>query len=396
MQRNHFFTHVSERYLFQEIRERKAEFLSRNPLAKLISLSIGDTTEEIPPHICEGLTSEAKALGTAAGYKGYGPEQGSPELQQAIAKKIYGNKVAADDIFVSDGAKCDIGRLQILFGPNVTIALQDPAYPAYLDTASIYRGKDKIILLPCLPENGFFPDLEPAKKADVLFLCAPNNPTGAPFTFEQLRTVVAFAKKHQKVIVYDTAYSLYIQDSTLPRSIYEIEGAQEVAIEISSFSKMAGFSGVRLGWTVIPHTLRYSSGEPVKPDWMRIITTFYNGASIISQKGGIAAMSDTGFEEMKAHIRFYLENAALLRSAFTKLGYEVFGGENAPYLWIKIPGKSSWQAFEELLEKAHIISTPGIGFGASGEGFLRISCFGKRATIEEAVKRLGVLKSKYL
>jgi len=387
MRRNTHFSQVASRYLFQEIRERKRDFLQQYPHAELISLSIGDTTEPITPHICQGLTSISSSLGSEAGYMGYGPEQGILELRQAIATTLYHDRVDADDVFVSDGAKCDIGRLQTLFGPETSVALQDPAYPAYLDTSIIHRGRDSIILLPCTPENHFFPDLALAEKADVLFLCSPNNPTGALFSHEQLATIVQFAKDRKKIIVFDTAYSLYIQGDG-PRSIYEIAGAKEVAIEIGSFSKIAGFSGVRLGWTVVPKELHYHSGEPVRADWMRLITTFYNGSSIISQHGGIAALQPAGMSEMRELVSFYLESTGLLLEAFKQLGYEVYGGIHAPYLWVRLQGKSSWDAFDELLRTAHVLTTPGIGFGESGDGFLRISGFGKRATILEAIGRL--------
>lgn len=397
MERSPYFSQVSSRYLFQEVKERRAEFLKREPTAKLISLSIGDTTEPIAPHTLSGLVDGATRLGAKESYQGYGPEQGIEELRTALSEKIYKGIIPGDDIFVSDGAKCDIGRLQILFGPHARIALQDPAYPAYLDTAAIYRGKGALTFLKCLPENNFFPDLKEALTSDILFLCAPNNPTGAAFSYKKLTEIVEFARKNGKIIVFDTAYSFYIsksKENTIPRSIYEIPHAKEVAIEIGSFSKIAGFSGVRLGWTVIPQELRYATGEAVKPDWMRIITTFYNGASSISQRGGLAALSDTGLQEIEAQVAFYLENVAILREAFIKAGFEVHGGIHAPYLWIRKAGKAttSWQAFDELLEKAHLLTTPGVGFGPAGEGFLRISGFGNRATILDAAARITTLK----
>ena len=271
------------------------------------------------------------------------------------------------------------------------VALQDPAYPAYLDTSIIHHGNKDIIYLPCLPENNFFPDLSLAKEADVIFICSPNNPTGSVLSYKELQEIVSFAKAFQKIIIFDSAYSFYVSNGH-PKSIYEIEGAKEVAIEIGSFSKIAGFSGVRLGWTVVPSELRYATSEPVRADWMRLITTFYNGASYISQHGGLAALSDKGLEEIRAQVSFYLTNAKMLRRAFLDLGYEAYGGINSPYLWVRAAGKTSWQAFEELLEKAHIITTPGVGFGPAGEGFLRISGFAHRSSIEEAIARLNSKK----
>ena len=400
MSRNPYFQDIAGRYLFQELRERKRAFHEKNPDVHLISLSIGDTTEPLPETIRQALAKKAQEMGTDEGYFGYGPEQGIAPLREKIAEVLYHNTIAADDLFVSDGAKCDIGRLQLLFSKRAKVALQDPAYPAYLDTSILHRGKDSIIRLPCTPENNFFPDLTLAKKADFLFICSPNNPTGHIFTFEELEKLVRFAQKEKKIILFDAAYAYYVQEAQgadgklFPRSIYEIEGADTVAIEIGSFSKMAGFSGVRLGWTVVPEKLRYPTGEPVKQDWLRIITTFYNGASIISQYGGIAALSPVGLKEMKAIVNFYLENAKLLRAAFEDLDFEVYGGIHSPYLWVRQKGKTSWQLFDELLHNAHIQTTPGVGFGTSGEGFLRISSFGRRATIQEAIGRLHAMHAK--
>ena len=273
------------------------------------------------------------------------------------------------------------------------VALQDPAYPAYLDTSIIHHGNQHITYLPCNPENNFLFDVSLAEEANVLFICSPNNPTGAVLTHQELQTIVDFARSGKKIIIFDAAYSFYIpKESKLPRSIYEVAGAKEVAIEVGSFSKIAGFSGVRLGWSVVPEELVYTTGEKVHDDWMRTITTFYNGASYISQQGGLACVSDKGLQEIDEQVAFYLGNTKALRKTFIDLGYETYGGEYAPYLWIRFKGKSSWQAFDALLEQAHIITTPGSGFGAHGEGFLRISGFGSKPTIEEAIQRLSLLK----
>lgn len=389
MKRNKNFENVASRYLFQEVRHRVTDFKKKHPDAAIISLSIGDTTEPLGPHVSKKLENSCSELGARATYTGYGPEQGFLDIRKAISEKIYAGKIFPDDIFVSDGAKCDIGRLQLLFGSKATIAVQAPAYPAYQDTCLIFRD-NPLIFLPCTPENKFLPDLEAASKADVLFLCHPNNPTGIAFSYSELEEIVAFAKKRSITIIFDTAYSFFVQEG-YPRSIYEIPGAEEVAIELGSFSKIAGFSGVRLSWSVIPDALRYSTGEPVKPDWNRIVTTFFNGASIISQKGGMAVLSDEGLKEVLQQTKFYLENVNILKKSLSKEGREVYGGFHSPYLWVRFKELSSWQAFDKILENVHIVTTPGIGFGQSGDGFLRISGFGSRDSIIEAADRFATM-----
>ncbi len=386
MIRNQHFDKVPSRYLFQEIRTRANSFLAAHPDSKLIRLGIGDTTEPIGSYITSQLEEAARALGTRDGYTGYGAEQGICELRDAISKTVYNGSVDKDDVFVSDGAKCDIGRLQFLFGPDAKIALQDPAYPVYLDSSLIYRG-GTITFLPCTPENNFTPDITKAKGSDVLFLCVPNNPTGTLLSRQELEKIVDFALEHKILIVYDTAYSFYVQGNEV-KSIYEIKGAEKCAIELGSFSKIAGFSGVRLGWTVVPEALKFRDGSSVKADWMRINTTFFNGASILSQKGGIACLSEKGLKEVHAQVQFYLENTKLLAKTVKNLGFETYGGEHSPYLWTRIKGLSSWEAFDELLHKTHIVTTPGAGFGPAGEGFLRISGFSTREKIHEAIARM--------
>ncbi len=386
MIRNPNFDKVPSRYLFQEIKTRAAQFMQKNPDAKLIRLGIGDTTEPVGSYIASKLVEASADLGTCEGYTGYGAEQGIKELREAISRAVYQGKVDPDDIFISDGAKCDLGRLQLLFGHDIKIALQDPAYPVYLDSSLIFHGSE-ITFLPCTPENNFVPDLEKAKGCDLLFLCLPNNPTGTVFAKVELEKIVQFARKHKIMIVFDTAYSFYVHGD-YPKSIFEIEGAQDVAIELGSFSKIAGFSGIRLGWTVVPKALRYRNGQAVKPDWMRINATFFNGASIISQKGGLAALSPEGIKEVKAQVKFYQENTKMLAATLKKLGFETYGGIHSPYVWTRLKGLSSWEAFDLLLEETHIITTPGSGFGPAGEGFLRISGFASRQTIEDAISRL--------
>lgn len=398
VKRNPNMAKLQSSYLFPEIARKKKEFLSKNPQAKIISLGIGDTTQPITPHIAKGLYDEASRLGTKKGYTGYGAEQGLKELRDKIAARLYNGMVEGDEVFVSDGAKPDTARLQVLFGSNATIAVQDPSYPVYVDSSVImgqtkgYNQKksqfDGIEYMECNPENSFFPDLKKARKTDIIFFCNPNNPTGAAVNAGQLKELVDFARKNKSIIVYDSAYSQFISDKKLPRSIYEIEGSREVAIEISSFSKPIGFTGVRLGWTVIPNELKFEDGTLVNKDWNRIMTTLFNGASNIAQQGALSALDEKGLREMKQTISYYLENAGTIRVSMEKTGYEVYGGVHAPYLWVRVPGKTSWQAFEEFLGKAHIVTIPGVGFGPSGEGFLRLSALGSREEIKEAVKRI--------
>lgn len=401
IKRNPHMAKLVSGYLFPEIAKRKKAFLEKNPHAQLISLGIGDTTEPIPATIAKGLIDKSASLSTLEGYQGYGSEQGLPELRKQISAQLYNKQIDPDDIFISDGSKCDIGRLQVMFGSHVTMAVQDPSYPVYVDTSVIlgqtnsYDSTRKhysgITYMPCLPDNNFFPDLSSISPTELIYFCSPNNPTGAVATKDQLKQLVQFAKKNKSILIYDAAYSLYIQDPSLPRSIYEIEGSHEVAIELGSFSKMAGFTGVRLAWSIVPKSLRFEDGHPVHSDWNRISSTLFNGASNIAQAGGLAALQPAGMHAMKELVAFYMENTRILRETFKKLGYPVYGGLNAPYLWVKFPYDNSWKAFEDLLEKSHIVSTPGSGFGPAGEGFLRFSAFGHRQNIVEASNRLTKL-----
>lgn len=384
MKRNDTFLELKASYLFPEILKRKQHFLLENPGVSLISLGIGDTTLKIPPYIANALSEASIKLGTDAGYVGYGPEKGIADLRERVSSRIYGSTIHPDEIFISDGAKCDIGRLQMLFGSDISIAVQDPAYPVYVD-GSLIQGVKTIISLPCTPENQFFPDLSKTPKTDLIYFCSPNNPTGAVATKKQLKELVDFAKKNHSIIIFDAAYANFIQDPELPKSIYEIDGAKEVAIEISSFSKLAGFTGVRLGWTVVPDALKYEDGSSVKNDWNRLTTTLFNGASYIAQAGGKAALEDLGWEEIKHLTNYYMENAKILKEGLRAKGYEVFGGENAPYLWVRFKGRKSWDVFQDLMVKSHIITTPGAGFGPAGEGFIRFTAFGKRENMQKAL-----------
>lgn len=391
--RNSHFIHLSAKYLFPEINRRKKLFLDSHPDVRLISLGIGDTTEPLPPYVCSKLSAAALALGTCEGYTGYGPEQGSEELRQKIASVLYTSKVDPRDVFISDGAKCDLGRLQLLFGPDVSIAIQDPSYPVYVD-GSLIEGVREIVFMQCSPSNGFFPDLTSLPRTDLIYFCSPNNPTGHAATRQQLTDLVSFAKRNKSIIIFDAAYANYILDPSLPKSIYEIEGADEVAIELGSFSKLAGFTGVRLGWSIVPEKLRYEDGSSVKADWNRLMSTLFNGASNIAQQGGCAVLDKEGREEISALTSFYMENTRIIREALRSQGNTIYGGTNAPYLWVHFPGRNSWDVFQEFLERYHIVTTPGSGFGPAGEGFIRLTAFGHRANVVEAMDRLNSLHQK--
>jgi len=384
-------------YLFPEIAKRTKLFQEKNPDVEIMRLGIGDTTEPLTETVIKGLHDAVTALGTREGYSGYGDSEGNPELRQAISAhyQACGADVSADDVFVSDGAKPDSSNIQSIFGTENIVAVQDPAYPVYVDS-NVIAGRsgeavdgcyEGFVYMPCTAENGFFPDL-PRSKVDLIYICSPNNPTGAVATREQLKGFIDYALKHRAVILYDSAYSIYIQDDSLPRSIYEIDGARNCAIEFSSFSKSAGFTGVRLGWTIVPDevTVEETVAGEIKSLWTRRQNTFFNGASNIVQAGGLAALSDAGRREMKELADFYMENAAIIREGVQSVGIEAYGGENAPYVWMKTPGGiDSWSFFDKLLSECHVVGTPGAGFGPSGEGYFRLSAFGNRSNIETSV-----------
>ncbi len=397
IKRNPCLARIKAGYLFPEIGRRRREFQAAHPEAKLISLGIGNTTEPLTRHIASGLTEGAKRLATEEGYTGYADDScGLPELRQRIASVLYEGRVAPDEVFVSDGAKCDIGRLQTLFGSQADVAVQDPSYPVYVDGSVISgsagawngRGYDGIRYLPCIAANGYFPDLEALPTDGLVYFCSPNNPTGAVASRPQLEALVAAALRKGCIIIFDAAYAEYIREEGLPKSIFEIEGARRCAIEVKSFSKPIGFTGVRLGWTVVPKELEFADGVSVRSAWERLLNTIFNGASNIAQAGGLAALEREGLAEMRRLTDFYLKNAALIREALNAAGVETEGGVNAPYIWARFPGRDSWDVFAEILEKCWVISTPGVGFGPAGEGCIRFSAFGHRADVEEACKRL--------
>lgn len=402
VQRNPNLAKLNSGYLFPEINRRKQAFLKKDPTAKLLSLGIGDTTCPLVESISMRLQVAAAGLGTLAGYSGYGPEQGIKELRSALAERWYHGILDADEIFISDGSKCDIGRLQMMFGPQASLAVQDPTYPVYVDTgvaigqSGLYQPSHQhyagITYMPCNPENQFFPELRDVPRTDLIYFCSPNNPTGAAATRQQLHELVQFAKKNNAILIYDAAYACYIRDPEIPRSIYEIEGAKEVAIELGSFSKMAGFTGLRLGWSVVPRSLKFDDGTPVQVDWNRINTTFFNGASNLAQQGGLAVLEPVGLAAIQETINYYMDNAAIIKEALDSMGIQSYGGEHAPYLWADF-GKNSWEAFQEILEVAHVVTTPGSGFGPKGEGFLRFSSFGQRSDTIEAMRRIQSMRA---
>jgi len=401
--RNPYIANLKAGYLFPEIGKRRREYAAAHPDAKIISLGVGNTTEPILPHISAGLVEGARKLGTKEGYSGY-QDEGMAQLREKISSVFYKGKFSIDEVFISDGAKCDIGRLQILFGADVKIAVQDPSYPVYVDGSVLagaagawesgaagsggYKG---ITYLPCTAENNFFPNMDLIPQNSLIYFCSPNNPTGAVANRAQLTSLVNAAISKGCIIVFDAAYSEFIRDDNFPKTIYEIEKADTCAIEVNSFSKPAGFTGVRLGWSIVPKAIKYSGGESVNADWNRIAGTIFNGASNIAQEGGIAALDDEGLKEIREITDFYLGNAKLIRGALLKLGIKCIGGDNSPYIWAHFPGRDSWEVFAEILEKCQVVTTPGAGFGPAGQSFVRFSAFGHRADVEEACKRLEKL-----
>ena len=397
---NENYDKLAAGYLFPEIARRTNEFLNKNPGIKIMRLGIGNTTEPLTPAVIKGLHFSVDKLAKVETYTGYGDEQGDSRLRAALAEKYKKMGILIDplEIFVSDGAKPDSANIQSIFGQNNIVAVQDPAYPVYVDsnviagrTGKFTEGKyEKLVYMPCNEDNCFFPD-PPDSKVDLIYLCSPNNPTGAVATKEQLKTFVDYAIENKAAIIFDAAYSIYISDTGLPKSIYEIEGAKECAIEISSFSKDAGFTGVRLGWTVVPKDLVIEGTGQGKVNalWNRRQTTMFNGASNIVQEGGLAILSEQGQRECRGLVDYYMNNARIIKIALEKMGIKVFGGVNAPYIWMKTPNNmKSWEFFDKLLREAHVVGTPGSGFGPSGEGYFRLSAFGHKENIEKAVESI--------
>jgi LL-diaminopimelate aminotransferase len=401
---NDHYLKLKAGYLFPEIGRRVATFAAEHPDAKIIRLGIGDVTEPLPPAITEAMHKAVDDMARRESFRGYGPEQGYDFLREAIAKHDFqarGANVAADEIFVSDGSKCDSGNILDIFGLDNVVAVTDPVYPVYVDTnvmagrtgpaddAGRYAG---LVYIPVTAENNFTPAL-PDRHVDIIYLCYPNNPTGTVASKETLKQWVDYARREDAVVFFDAAYEAYITDPSIPHSIYEVDGARECAIEFRSFSKTAGFTGTRCAFTVIPKGLTGKAADGKRVElhalWTRRHTTKFNGVSYIIQRGAEAAYSEAGRKQVRQIIDFYLENAKILRAGLRDAGLTVYGGVNAPYVWLKTPRSlSSWEFFDHLLSTAHLVGTPGSGFGASGEGYFRLSAFNSRGNVEEAVARV--------
>ena len=390
-------------YLFSTIGKKVNAFAKENPDKKIIRLGIGDVTQPLAPVIIDALHSAVAEMGVAETFHGYAPDLGYEFLRKAIAEndyKLRGCDISPDEIFVSDGAKCDSGNIQEIFAKDNKIAVCDPVYPVYVDTnvmagrAGEYDPKTEtwsnVIYMPCTAENDFAPEL-PKEVPDIIYLCFPNNPTGSTITKPQLQEWVNYANKHGSVIIYDAAYEAYISEDNVPHSIYECEGARTCAIELHSFSKNAGFTGVRLGYTVVPKDLK--AGDVMLHSlWARRHGTKFNGAPYIIQRAGEAVYSEAGKAQLKEQIAYYMKNAATIKSGLQEAGYEVYGGVNAPYIWLKTPDSmTSWEFFDYLLEKANVVGTPGSGFGPSGEGYFRLTAFGSYENTVAALERIKAL-----
>jgi LL-diaminopimelate aminotransferase len=391
-------------YLFPEIARRVNTFAEANPDAKIIRLGIGDVTEPLPKACRTAMIKAVEEMSDRATFKGYGPEQGYGWLREKIAAHDFqsrGCEVELDEIFISDGSKCDTGNILDIFGSDNAIAVTDPVYPVYVDTnvmaGNTGSANDKgefegLVYLPITAQNNFTAEI-PSQKVDLIYLCFPNNPTGATATKEHLKAWVDYAKANDSIIFFDAAYEAFITDPELPHSIYEIEGARDCAIEFRSFSKNAGFTGTRCALTVVPKTLTAKAADGSEVElwklWNRRQSTKFNGVSYIVQRGAEAVYSEEGQVQIKALVSFYMENAKIIREQLTAAGLAVYGGVNAPYVWVQTPnGLSSWDFFDKLLNTVNVVGTPGSGFGAAGEGYFRISAFNSRENVEEAMKRI--------
>ncbi|MFD0960284.1 LL-diaminopimelate aminotransferase [Paenibacillus chungangensis] len=405
---NENFLELQGSYLFSEIAKRRTKYIADNPNAEIISLGIGDVTRALPNAVIQAMHSAVDELAAPHSFRGYGPEQGYDFLINAIIEHDYktrGVELAGNEIFVSDGSKCDVGNIQEIFSADSIIAVQDPVYPVYVDT-NVMAGRsgkyneaakrfDNIVYLDCTAENAFKPSL-PKDNVDLIYLCYPNNPTGMTLTKDELKVWVDYARANKCVILFDSAYEAFIQEADVPHSIYEVEGAREVAIEFRSFSKTAGFTGVRCAYTVVPRELKGfdASGNDVLINdlWNRRHTTKFNGVSYVTQRGAAAIYSPEGKEQIASLVRSYMSNAETIRDGLASLGLDVYGGVNAPYLWLKTPqGLDSWTFFDKLLTEANIVGTPGVGFGQSGQGYFRLTAFGSRENTEKAVERIRKL-----
>jgi LL-diaminopimelate aminotransferase len=395
-------------YLFPEIGRRVREYQAANPDKKIIRMGIGDVTQPLVPSVLKAFHDAVAEMGNITTFKGYGPEQGYDFLRQAIVDnefKARGADIQIDEVFISDGSKCDTGNILDILGRNNIMAISDPVYPVYVDT-NVMDGRtgigldngyyEGVVYMPCSEENGFVPQI-PKEKVDIIYLCFPNNPTGMTISKADLKKWVDYAIANKAIILYDAAYEAYISDSSLPHTIFEIEGAKKVAIEFRSFSKTAGFTGTRCAYTIIPKDLmaydEKGNAFPLNPLWLRRQTTKFNGVSYPVQKAAAAIYTEQGKKETREVIAYYMENAAIMRKAFTELGFKVFGGINAPYVWIKTKNDmKSWDFFDKLLNEVNLVGTPGSGFGPAGEGYFRFSSFASRESTLEAMERIKGLK----
>lgn len=399
---NDHYTKLKASYLFADIAKRVSAYVAANPSKPVIRLGIGDVTEPLPPVAIAALHAATDEMAKRETFKGYGPEQGYAFLREAVVQHEFaprGCKVEADEVFISDGSKCDCGNIQEIFSNDIRLAIPDPVYPVYIDTnvmagrtgANVDGRYAGVTYLDSTPANGYVPAI-PSTPADLIYLCFPNNPTGAVATKAQLTEWVAYAKKHKAIILFDAAYEAYIRDPQIPHSIYEIEGARDVAIEFRSYSKLAGFTGTRCAFTVVPKTLvAYDAAgkeHSVHALWNRRHTTKFNGVAYPIQKAAAAIYTDAGKAQTKGLTDFYLGNAKLIRDAMGQLGLKCVGGDNAPYIWVNT-GRDSWEFFDLLLNQAQVVCTPGAGFGKCGEGHVRISAFNSRANVENALARIA-------
>lgn len=391
---NENFFKLKDSYLFVTIARKVSEFQAANPDKKVIKLGIGDVTRPLPPSITSAMKKAVDEMGSAETFRGYGPEIGYDFLREKVANFDYvkrGIPLTKDEVFISDGIAPDIGNFGDLLDLNNTVAIADPVYPEYLDV-SIMSGRENIVYIPFTAENNFNPD-PPKEKVDMIYLCMPNNPTGTALKRNELKKWVDYAIENKALILFDAAYERFVQDDDVPHSIYEIEGAKKVAIEFKSFSKTAGFTGIRCAYTVVPNeAVAYTKeGKEVRlnPLWNRRQSTKFNGVSYITQRGAEAVYTEEGQEEIKKNIEYYTNNVKIIKGGLQEAGFTVFGGECSPYVWLKVPsGMTSWEFFDLLLEKANVVGTPGVGFGPSGEGYFRLTGFGTEENTKEAVERI--------
>ncbi len=406
---NENFLNLQDSYLFSTIAKKVAEFQKNNPDKKVIKLGIGDVTRPIVPAVLDAMHKAVDELGKGETFRGYGPEQGYEFLREKIVQNDYAKRgvtILPDEIFVSDGAKCDCGNIGDILGIDNTVAITDPVYPVYLDT-NVMAGRsgnyntesgvyENIIYIPATAENNFIPQF-PKKVPDMIYLCFPNNPTGTTLSKDELKKWVDYAKENKSLILFDSAYEAFISEENVPHTIYEIEGAREVAIEFRSFSKTAGFTGVRCAYTVVPKELKgyTKDGKEIalNPLWNRRHGTKFNGVSYPVQRAAEAVYTDEGQKQIKENISYYMNNAKIIKEGLKEAGYTVYGGINAPYIWLKVPeGLTSWEFFDKLLKEANVVGTPGVGFGPSGEGYFRLTAFGTKENTTEAIERIKNMK----